>query len=143
MLVKKQGDGGIINLDTKEVQQLRLQSPHSVRKINDKYWIQDSSDLSTKIFNRDWKHIGTIKTGGFGRGVDVSEKDNRVYIGLSATRKRYLKLIPSSEYHANRIFVTTISEPKKLDEIPIPNIEQMDNVYILKEEIRSYFEQLM
>lgn len=143
MLVKKQGDGGIINLETKEVQQLRLQSPHSVRKIDGEYWIQDSSDLSTKIFDKNWKHTDTIKTGGFGRGVDVSEEDNRVYIGLSATRKRYLKVIPSSEYHANRIFITTVDKRKKLDEIPIPNIEQMDNVYILTEEIRSYIEQLM
>lgn len=143
MLVKKQGDGGIINLDTKEVQQLKLQSPHSVRKINGDYWIQDSSDLSTKIFDKNWNHIDTIKTGGFGRGVDFSEHHNRVYIGLSATRKRYLKIIPSSEYHANRIFITTIEERTRLDEIPVPNIEQMDNVYILDEKIRGYFEQLM
>lgn len=56
MLVKKQGEGGLINLDTGEVHQLKLQSPHSVRKINGEYWIQDSSDLSTKIFDASWNH---------------------------------------------------------------------------------------
>lgn len=142
MLVKKQGEGGIINLDKKEVKQLKLQSPHSVRKINGEYWIQDSSDLSTKIFDQNWKLADIIKTGGFGRGVDFSEKENRVYIGLSATRKRYLRVIPTSEYHSNRIFITTMDERKKLDEIPVPNIEQLDNVYILNERLKKLFEQL-
>lgn len=143
MLVKKQGEGGIINLDTKEVKELKLHSPHSVRKIKGEYWIQDSSGLTTKIFDQNWNHSDTIKTGGFGRGVDFSEEDNRVYIGLSATRKRYLRVIPTSEYHSNRIFITTIDERKKLDEIPIPNIEQLDNVYILDERIKNLFEQLL
>jgi hypothetical protein len=143
MLVKKQGEGGVINLETGEVHQLKLQSPHSVRKINGEYWIQDSSDLSTKIFDESWKHIDTIKTGGFGRGVDFSEVEDIAYIGLSATRKRYLKIIPSSEYHSNRILVTTIEEREKLEEIPIPNIEQLDNVYILNERILKIFETLI
>ncbi len=142
MLVKKQGEGGIINLETKEVKELKLHSPHSVRKINGEYWIQDSSGLTTKIFDQNWNQTDTIETGGFGRGVDFSEEDNRVYIGLSATRKRYLRVIPTSEYHSNRIFITTIDERKKLDEISIPNIEQLDNVYILNERIKGLFEQL-
>ncbi|MEX0720274.1 MAG: DUF4915 domain-containing protein [Balneolaceae bacterium] len=143
MLVKKQGDGGVINLENNEVHQLKLQSPHSVRKIKDQYWIQDSSDLSTKIFDKDWKHSATIKTGGFGRGVDFSEEENIAYIGLSSTRKRYLKVIPTSDYHVNRVFVADINLKKKITEIPVPNIEQMDNVYILDEEMRSIFESLM
>lgn len=143
MLVKKQGEGGVINLDTGDVHQLKLQSPHSFRKINGEYWIQDSSDLSTKIFDANWNHIDTIKTGGFGRGVDFSEDEDLAYIGLSATRKRYLKIIPSSEYHSNRILVTIIKKRKKLEEIPIPNIEQLDNVYILNEEMLKVFENLI
>ncbi|MEQ8523298.1 DUF4915 domain-containing protein [Gracilimonas sp.] len=142
MLVKKQGDGGIINLDKQEVIQLRLQSPHSVRKIDGDYWVQDSSDLSTKIFDKEWQFKDTIKTGGFGRGVDFSD-DDTAYIGLSATRKRYLKLIPTSEYHSNRILVVGIDKKDKRQEIPIPNIEQLDNVYILDEPVRKLFEELV
>lgn len=98
--------------------------------------------MSTKIFDKNWKHVDTLKTGGFGRGVDFSEEENRVYIGLSATRKRYLKVIPTTKYHSNRIFITTIDDRKELDQIPIPNIEQLDNVYILNEKIKTIFEGL-
>ncbi len=143
MLVKKQGDGGVINLDSKQIIPLKLQSPHSVRKINGEYWIQDSSDLSTKIFDQNWEPADTIKTGGFGRGVDFSENENVAYIGLSATRKRYLKVIPTSEYHSNRVLIVDIKQRKKLDEITVPNIEQMDNVYILNEHMRKVFEKLI
>lgn len=142
MMVKKQGDGGVINLDTGQIHPLKLQSPHSVRKINNRYWIQDSSDLSVKIFDRDWNAAGSIKTGGFGRGADFSEEEDRVYIGLSATRKRYLKIIPSSDYLSNRVFVCRLSDRKKLDEISIPNIEQLDNVYILNDEEKTLFRRL-
>ncbi|SMO97043.1 DUF4915 domain-containing protein [Gracilimonas mengyeensis] len=142
MLVKQQGEGGVINLDTKEVIPLKLQSPHSVRKINGNYWIQDSSDLSVKIYDKEWNLIDSIKTGGFGRGADFSEEANRAYIGLSATRKRYLKIIPTSEYHSNRVMVTDIKKRKKIKEVPVPNIEQMDNVYILNEQMLEVFESL-
>ncbi|MTI88343.1 MAG: hypothetical protein FH748_10275 [Balneolaceae bacterium] len=136
MLVKKQGDGGVINLDTGEVKQLRLQSPHSVRLVNNEYWVQDSGDLSTKIYSRSWEHIDTIKTGGFGRGYDCDEGEDIAYTGLSATRKRYLKIIPTLDHLANRIFVSEIKSRKKIDEIPLLHIEQVDNVHILDEQLR-------
>lgn len=142
MMVKKQGDGGVINLDTGAIHPLKLQSPHSVRLINNEYWIQDSGDLSVKIFDRDWNAVKEIKAGGFGRGVDFSEEDDRVYIGLSATRKRYLKIIPTSDYLSNRLLITTVKSLKKLDEIPVPNIEQMDNVYILNQKMLNTFRHL-
>lgn len=143
MMVKKQGDGGVINLDKEEVVQLKLQSPHSVRLINGEYWIQDSSDLSTKIYDQNWKLTGSIDTGGFGRGVAFDESENIAYIGLSATRKRYLKIIPSSDYLSNRLLVTEINSRKKLEEIKIPQIEQMDNVYILDDAMLQRFERLI
>lgn len=142
-LVKKQGDGGVINLAKKKIIPLKLQSPHTVRKINQHYWIQDSGDLSTKIYDKNWSHVDTIKTGGFGRGSDFSEADDIAYIGLSATRKRYLKVIPTSEYHSNRILKVRISDRTKIEEIPVPNIEQLDNVYILNNQIKALFEKLI
>ncbi|GAB5408179.1 MAG: hypothetical protein BalsKO_05440 [Balneolaceae bacterium] len=142
MLIRKQGDGGVINLDEKEVLKLKLQSPHSVRKINNEYWIQDSSDKTTKIFDRNWKLKSSILTNGFGRGVDFSEEDGVAYIGISATRKRYLKVIPAGGKLDNRIMVVDISTKKEIQLISIPNIEQMDNVYILDQEFKTKLEKL-
>jgi hypothetical protein len=138
-LVKKQGDGGIINLDKHKVEWLRLQSPHSVRKIDGLYWIQDSGDLSIKIFDRNWQPVDRVHVDGFGRGVDFSVAENRVYVGLSATRKRYLKVIPTGSYLSNRIQVLDLKERKSLGEIQIPNIEQLDNIYILNDDMYSKF----
>lgn len=131
MLVRRQGDGGVINLKTGEIHRLRLQSPHSVRLVNGQYWIQDSTDHSTKIFNREWELIDSVDNGGFGRGMDFSENDNIAYIGISATRKRYLRVIPAGGKHDNRVLLLDIKTRKEIDSISINNIEQVDNVYIL------------
>ena len=128
-LVKQQGDGGVLNLDTQEVFPLKLQSPHSVRLINGNYWIQDSGDRSVKIFDQKWKLLSTIELGGFGRGI-------------SATRKRYLKVIPTGKYLHNRVVAVDLEKRKTSGEVVIPNIEQVDNVYILDNEILSKFESL-
>lgn len=141
-LVKNQGDGGVINLDREKVIPLKLQSPHSLRMINGNYWIQDSGDFSTKIYNQTWELISEIENGGFGRGVDFSMKENRVYIGLSATRKRYLKVIPTGEYHLNRVMIVDPESKIRIDEIPVYHIEQLDNVYILDEKEVEIFRSL-
>jgi len=138
-LVKNQGDGGVINLDKEKVIPLKLQSPHSLRKIDGHYWIQDSGDFSTKIYNKNWELISEIENGGFGRGVDFSEKANCVYIGISATRKRYLKVIPTGEYHINKILMIDLNTHQKRDEIPIHHIEQLDNIYILNDQEAEMF----
>ena len=141
-LIRRQGDGGVINLDKKIIHRLKLQSPHSARKINGEYWIQDSTDQTTKIFNSKWELKDSFTTGGFGRGVDFSEEDNLAYIGISATRKRYLRVIPTGEKHNNRIMITDIFTKRELETITIPNIEQLDNVYILDNKMKSIFENL-
>lgn len=141
-LVKNQGDGGIINLDRKKVIPLKLQSPHSLRMIDGDYWVQDSGDFSTKIFNKNWELIYEIENGGFGRGVDFSIKEKRVYIGISATRKRYLKVIPSGGYHMNRILILDPEAKTKIDEIPVYHIEQLDNVYIMNDAETEIFRNL-
>lgn len=137
MLIRRQGDGGVINLDKKKILRLKLQSPHSVRKINNQYWVQDSSDKSTKIYDKNWKFVDSFATNGFGRGVDFSEENGVAYIGISATRKRYLRVIPAGGKHDNRIMVVDIFARKELHLISIPNVEQLDNVYILSEGLKK------
>ena len=142
MLVRRQGDGGIINLDTGEIKHLKLQSPHTVRLINNEYWIQDSTDKSTKIYDKNWELTDSIDTSGFGRGMDFSEKQNVGYVGISATRKRYLRVIPTNEKLSNRVMVVDLTSKKELGFHPIPNIEQMDNVYLYEGELKAHIEGL-
>lgn len=141
-LIRRQGDGGIINLDKKKILKLKLQSPHSVRLINNEYWVQDSTDQSTKIYNREWRLIHTIPIGGFGRGVAFSEEHNVAYIAISATRKRYLRVIPTGGKHDNRIMLVDIKTRKEIETISIPNIEQLDNIYILDGQLKQLIDQI-
>ena len=71
-----------------------------------------------------------------------SEKDNVGYIGLSATRKRYLKVIPTGKYLHNRVITVDLEKHEVSGEFVIPNIEQVDNVYILDNKMLSKFESL-
>ena len=71
-----------------------------------------------------------------------SEENNLGYIGISATQKRYLKVIPIGGKHSNRIMITDINSRKKLETITISNIEQLDDVYILDDKMKSIFENL-
>ena len=132
MLVKRQGNGGVIDLKTGKAHNLKLQSPHSVRLIDGDYWVADSGAFELKIFDRDWRFKDKIHLGGFTRGIAFSESEDRVYTGISATRKRYLKVIPSEKYLSNRLMINGISDHKTLAEITLPNIEQVDNVFILE-----------
>jgi hypothetical protein len=141
-LIRRQGDGGIINLDKKKILKLKLQSPHSVRLINNEYWVQDSTDQSTKIYDREWRLIHTIPIGGFGRGVAFSEEHNVAYIAISATRKRYLRVIPTGGKHDNRIMLVDIKTRKEIETISIPNIEQLDNIYILDGQLKQLIDQI-
>lgn len=143
MLVRRQGDGGVINLKTGEIHQLKLQSPHSVRLVKGQYWIQDSTDHSTKIFNKEWELLDSVDNGGFGRGMDFSDDEDIAYIGISATRKRYLRVIPVGGKHNNRVLVLDISSKKELDSFSVPNIEQVDNVYILDGYLKEMISKLI
>ena len=140
--VKKQGDGGVINLETDEVYPLGLMSPHTMRKVNGEYWVQDSGDFSIKKFDKAWNPVGEIELYGFGRGVDFSEKESVMYVALSATRKRYLNVIPGKAYEPNRIVVLNLETEELVQKITIPNIEQLDNIYILSPRRLDQFLQL-
>ncbi len=48
-----------------------------------------SGDSTTKLFNQNWEHFKTLPTSGPGRGSDLDK--NKLFSGISAPRKRYLK----------------------------------------------------
>lgn len=134
-IVKRQGDGGIVNITNCTAVNLGLKAPHSVRLVDHNYWVFDSGRCEVKVFTSEWKAITTIPTRGFGRGADYSPRDNTFYAGISATRRRYLGLIPRGPSVPNMVQVFDTKSFVDLGAISIPNIEQVNNIYCLSLEV--------
>jgi len=132
-LVKRQGDGGVIDLGKGRGVPLGLRGPHSVRVVVDDYWVFDSGGGKINVYDRDWNAKKSIqmKGGGWGRGADVSRKSGLFYAGISETRKRYREDGEESSV-GNMVEVFDPEECVSLGEIPIPHgIEQINNVYVI------------
>ena len=88
-LIKKHGDGGVINITNEKFYNLSLNAPHSVRKLNDEYWVCDSKNNRLCVYDSSWNFITYIDHTGWGRGAFFNGKD-LFYVGVfSASRKRY------------------------------------------------------
>jgi hypothetical protein len=134
-VIKRQGDGGVINVTRRTTHNLGLKAPHSVRLVDSSYWVYDSGRFEIKIFNKQWNLTRTLATRGFGRGADSVAGQDIFYAGISATRKRYLGLIPRGEAVPNMVQVFDTKTFAELGTIHVPNIEQVNNVYCLRAEI--------
>jgi len=132
-LLKNQGDGGVCNLKTGKLIPLRLKGPHNVRKIKNEYWILDSGHFSINIYDKDWDLKTIIAIKGWGRGADYSMEHTLFFAAISATRKRYLKVIPKSRQTPNMIEVFSPENKAKVDEFLVPNVEQINNIYLISD----------
>ncbi len=133
--IKSQGNGGVVNISKRKRFPLNFKAPHSVRKINNQYWVFDSGHFELKIFDKNWNFLRTMDTKGFGRGGDLDTNKNLYYGGVSETRKRYLGLFPGGEAVPNMVQVISVPDYKLIGSIKIPNIEQINNVYCLQKEV--------
>jgi hypothetical protein len=139
-IIKSQGDGGVINMTTGKRIPLGLKAPHSVRRLQDQYWLLDSGHSTLNIYDTQWNLLTILKTHGWGRGADFSAENNSFYVGISAQRKRYLDLIPGHRQNVNMVqfFDTRTLEPK--DQVIVPHVEQVNNLYVMN---RKQFLNLM
>ena len=133
--IKSQGNGGVVNISKRKRFPLNFKAPHSVRKINNQYWVFDSGHFELKIFDKNWNFLRTMDTKGFGRGGDLDSNKNLYYGGVSETRKRYLGLFPGGEAVPNMVQVISVPDYKLIGSVKIPNIEQINNVYCLQKEV--------
>jgi len=138
-IIKNQGNGGVINLDTGESIDLKLKSPHNIRKINGNYWIFDSGNSRIHIYDKQWQLIKKINSAGFARGADITQS-GVLCVGISETRKRYLDIIKGAKKVPNMLQFYSTKDHKLLAEIIIRDIEQINNVYVVK---RKKAEQLL
>lgn len=130
-VLKNQGNGGVINIDSGEAFDLKLYSPHTVTKVNNDYWVFDSANFRINIYNKSWKLKNTINTVGYGRGATFIPKYNLFVAGISKSRKRYLKYFTSKISRGNCLELFDTSTYSSLGVIELEDIEQVSNVYHL------------
>jgi hypothetical protein len=134
-LVKMQGNGGMIELETGRSVPLSLSGPHSVELVrSDEQWICDSRTGVLRVYDRNWLEQAQIACAGWGRGVSVSPASGHVYVGISAIRKRYLQVIPSSQHSENMVQVFDPAVRKLVGETRVANLETINNVYVVSRE---------
>ena len=141
--IKSQGNGGVVNIDTKKRYPLNFKAPHSVRRINGEYWVFDSGHFELKVFDQQWKLKKSINTKGFGRGGEYQPETGLYYAGVSATRKRYLGLFPGGDSVPNMVQVVKAADYKIEETIMIPNIEQINNVYCIDNDVANKLLQMV
>lgn len=142
-LLKSQGNGGVLNVRTGARHRLSLKAPHSVRKINNQYWIFDSGHMQINIYDRGWKLVREIPTHGWGRGGDESQQLNMYYAGISAGRKRYANALKLQAGNAagdaipNMVQFISTETHEVLHRMEIPNVEQINNIYVVPASIAA------
>jgi hypothetical protein len=134
-LIKMQGNGGLVDLESRAAVPLSLNGPHSVQVIApDEQWICDSRAGVLRVYDREWREQGQIACAGWGRGVSVSEITGTMYVGISAIRKRYLHAIPSSQHSENMVQAFDTARRAVVGEARVPHVESVNNVYCVSRE---------
>ena len=83
------GDGGVIDLGRRAAHDLGLRAPHSLRMVDGNAVILDSGRSEIVAFDDHWRETARWPTPGWGRGLAVH--DGHWFVGVSATRRRYLE----------------------------------------------------
>lgn len=133
-IIKRQGNGGILYLDNGISIDLGLSAPHNVRLIGDQYWVLNSGTKNLHIYNRRWQLEQTVTTKGWGRGTDVTWDQRLAYIGISATRKRYIG-INNNDWNKNSVLEFKVDPPSLIQRWNIPQVEQVNSVILIPENV--------
>jgi Domain of unknown function (DUF4915) len=134
-LLKRQGNGGVINLDTGHVTPLGLKGPHTVRKVQGDYWICDSGRSRIAIYDSNWDLRETIPSKGWVRGADISNALGLFYTGISRFRRRYLALNPTVQQVPNMVQAISVQNKRSVAELVLSGIERVTNTYVIPREV--------
>lgn len=125
----RHGDGGVLDLRTGTSRELGLRAPHSLRLLPDGGWVVlDSGRAEAVVLDEGWREVKRFGTTGWGRGLAVAD-DGRLFVGLSATRARYLQ--PGEEAGGNWV-VAFSSDGVELGRWAVPDVEQVWSVRLLR-----------
>ncbi len=130
-LLKVQGDGGVINLDTGELHDLRLTAPHSARLINGQTWILDSGRARVLIYDNKWLSLDKIALAGWGRGAAVSADGQILWVGLSPLRPRYQGFVEGPSIPRPAIVAIDITTRHVIQTVPVEGVDQINGVHLI------------
>ena len=133
-VLRRQANGGVINLTTGRVIPLGLKGPHTVRKVGGEYWICDSANSQVNAYDPDWNLKETIPSKGWVRGADVSERLGLCYVGISQFRRRYLTVNPGVKQTPNMVQAISMETKAPVGELELSDIEQVTGVYLIPRE---------
>jgi Domain of unknown function (DUF4915) len=134
-LIMRQGNGGVINLDSGQVASLGLKGPHTVRKVRGDYWICDSGRSRIAVYDSSWALRETILSKGWVRGADVSHSLGLFYTGISRFRRRYLTLNPTVQQVPNMVQAISIENKEPVGEMVLSGVERVTNTYVIPREV--------
>lgn len=135
-VLKVQGDGGLVSLRDGRRLELKLTAPHSLTRVGDRWWVFDSGRSEVRIYTDDFVLDLTVQTSGWGRGCAVDEESGRVYAGMSPIRRRYLGVVPGRHVDTScEVEVFDLSDASKLGSIVVPDMEQINNVYLVSRSV--------
>jgi hypothetical protein len=132
-LLKRQGGGGVINLETGERFELCLRGPHSVRIVNGEYWIFDSGNATINRYDAAWTLKSTLSMSGWGRG-SAGSKLGYFFAGISKTRARYLDLLTTPKRSPNMVEIFAVDTLSVVSSVELAHLEQVNNVYVVSRE---------
>lgn len=133
-LIKRRGNGGVINLANGRAIPLGLRQPHSVRVVDGTYWVLDSGRSAINVYGPDWVPQRTLSSEGWGRGASTSKKQGLFYVGVSEIRERYLDAVPDFQRSPNMVLPICVGTGKPAGKIPLADLEQVNDVRVLPRE---------
>ena len=135
-LLKKQGDGGVVEIASGRRHRLGLRGPHTVRLHDSLHWLFDSGAASLNAYDVAWRSVDRIGLRGWGRGAAVSTELGLMYAGISKTRTRYLGLFPAAMTRVpNLIQIVDLHARAVVSDIVLDDVEQVSNLYLVAPDV--------
>lgn len=129
------GSGGVVDLDAMRAYELELVAPHSARRTATGYAIIDSGRQRLVLTDFGWTPTGEVALPGWGRGFGIDADGSRWFIGISATRRRYLRTLQTSYPNAVAVVRDRVNVATRV----ITGVEQIWSVHV----VNSGFAQLL
>jgi len=131
-VVRARGNGGLINLESGEVIDLLLSSPHSVQRMGDGYMILDSGHAELLQYDETWHLCGRVPVTAWGRGAAQSRDGQWLFVGISPIRKRYFGRIPGvREGIGASVDLLAVNSGATVSSLAVPHAEEIYSVNLV------------
>jgi hypothetical protein len=124
----RHGGGGVIDLARGLIHHLGLRAPHSLRPHpHGGYAVLDSGRAEAVRYDSAWVETERWSTTGWGRGLTITD-DGRWFVGLSATRRRY---VPAGQPPEGNWVAVFDDRGTELARRQLPDVEQVWSVRMI------------